>query len=181
MPLNRTQKVELAGEIKDKFSRAKVAMFADYKGLSASDADDMRKALRGAGAEVKVLKNNVARMAFKDGALGDDAKQLMDGLAGPVMVAFAYDDPAAAAKAMHEFAEDHEALELKDGLMGQKVIAAADVEALAKLPSREVMLSMLLSALNGPARGFVSVLAAVPRSLVQVLAAVQAKKEEGGS
>jgi len=174
--MNRTQKTELATELKDKFSKAKVAIFADYKGLEAAQADDLRRQLRTHKVEVKVLKNNIARLVTKEGGMGDQAKALMDSVVGPTLVAFAYGDPAAAAKVIHKFAQDNEALKLKDSLMGSKRIDASGVEALAKLPGREVLVAMLLGTMNAPARNFVGVLAAVPRSLVTVLAAIEKKK-----
>jgi len=174
--MNRTQKTELASELKEKFARAQVAIFADYKGLSATQADDLRRVLRAQKAEVKVLKNNVARLVTKEGHFGDQAKELMDGIVGPTLVTFAYGDPAATAKVIHKFAQDNEALKLKDSLMGQKRIDASGVETLAKLPSKEVLLGKLLGTMNAPITNFVGVLAAVPRSLVTVLAAIEKKK-----
>lgn len=174
--MNRTEKTELASSLKDKFSKAKVALFADYKGITAPQADDLRRQLRATQAEVKVLKNNVARLLTREGAMGDEAKALMDGVVGPTLVTFAYGDPSAAAKVMHKFATDNEAFKLKDSLMGTKRLAVSSVEELAKLPAREVLLSMLLSTMNGPARSFVGVLAAVPRGLVTVLSAIEKKK-----
>jgi large subunit ribosomal protein L10 len=176
--MNRTVKTELASSLKDKFSKAKVAIFADYKGLSASQADDLRRVLRGHQAEVKVLKNNVARLVTREGAMGDDAKALMDAVVGPTLVAFAFGDPAATAKAIHKFAQENEALKLKDSLMGNKRIDASGVETLAKLPSKEVLLGSLLGTMNAPIQNFVGVLAAVPRGLVTVLAAIEKKKTE---
>jgi large subunit ribosomal protein L10 len=176
--MNRAEKTQLATELKEKFSKASVALFADYKGLTANQANDLRRALRGTNTEVQVLKNNVARLVTKEGAMGDTAKDLMDTVVGPTLVAFAYGDPAAAAKVIHKFAQDNEALKLKDSLMGSKRIDASGVEQLAKLPSKEVMLSMLLGTLNAPITNFVGVLAAVPRGLVTVLAAIEKKKAE---
>src|SRR4051812_99312 len=120
--MNRTDKATLATELKDKFTKAQVAIFADYKGMTASQADDLRRSLRSQKAEVKVLKNNVARLLTKDGSLGDEAKTLMDRVVGPTLVAFAFGDPAATAKIIHKFAQDNEALKLKESLMGQKRI-----------------------------------------------------------
>jgi len=174
--MNRTQKTDLATTLKDKFSKAQVAIFADYKGLSATQADELRRSLRTHQAEVKVLKNNVARLITKEGEFGDDAKTLMDGVVGPTLVAFAYADPAAVAKVIHKFAQDHEALKLKDSLMGKKRIDVSGVEALAKLPSKEVLVAKLLGTMNAPITNFVGVLAAVPRSLVTVLSAIEKKK-----
>lgn len=174
--MNRTEKAELASALQEKFTKAKVALFADYKGLTATQADDLRRVLRATNTEVKVLKNNVARLVTKEGKMGDQAKTLMDTVVGPTLVAFAYGDPAAAAKVIHKFAQDNEALKLKDSLMGDKKIGASQVEELAKLPSKEVLLAKMLGTLNAPVTNFVGVLAAVPRSLVTVLAAIEKKK-----
>jgi large subunit ribosomal protein L10 len=176
--MNRTEKTELAASLKDKFSKANVAIFADYKGLSATQADGLRRSLRAHKTEVKVLKNNVARLVTNDGAMGAEAKDLMDGTVGPTLVAFAYGDPAAAAKVIHKFAQDNEAFKLKDSLMGQKRIGASAVEELANLPSREVLIAKMLGTLNAPITNFVGVLAAVPRGLVTVLSAIEKKKSE---
>lgn len=175
--MNKSNKTELAASLSDKFSKAKVALFADYKGLSASQADDLRRKLRTADTEVKVLKNNIARLITKDGKFGTDAKNLMDGVVGPTLVAFAYKDIASAAKIFHKFSQDNEALKLKVSLMGDKAISPNDIEALASLPSREVLLAKMLGSMNAPVSNFVGVLAAVPRSFVTVLKAVADKKE----
>jgi large subunit ribosomal protein L10 len=174
--MNRAEKTQLSSELKDKFTRAKVAIFADYKGLTATQADDLRRLLRAQQTEVKVLKNNVARLVTKEGQLGEEAKALMEATVGPTLVAFAYGDPAAAAKIIHKFAQDNEALKLKDSLMGRKRIDASGVEELAKLPGREVLVAKMLGTMNAPITNFVGVLAAVPRSLVTVLAAIEKKK-----
>lgn len=174
--MNRAQKTELAAELKDKFHKAQVAIFADYKGLTATQADNLRRLLRTHTVEVKVLKNNIARLVTKEGGMGAEAKSLMDDVAGPTLVAFAYGDPAAAAKVIHKFAQDNEALKLKDSLMGHKRIDASGVEQLAKLPSKEVLLAKMLGSLNAPVSNFVGVLAAVPRSFVTVLGAIEKKK-----
>lgn len=174
--MNRTDKSQLATELKEKFAKASVAIFADYKGLKASEADALRRSLRSQNTEVKVLKNNVARLITKDGSMGPEAKELMDAVVGPTLVAFSYGDPAATAKVLHKFAQDNEAFSLKESLMGQKRLNASGVEELAKLPSKDVLIAMLLGTMNAPIRNFACVLAAVPRGLVTVLAAIEKKK-----
>jgi large subunit ribosomal protein L10 len=146
--MNRTDKSTLATELKDKFSRAQVAIFADYKGLTATQADDLRRQLRAHKTEVKVLKNNVARLVTKEGAMGDQAKALMETVVGPTLVAFAFGDPAAAAKVISKFSKDNEALKLKESLLGQTRIAASGVEELASLPSKEVLVAKMLGTMN---------------------------------
>lgn len=166
--MDRSGKEALGTELKGKFAKATVAIFADYKGLKSGEADDLRRALRAKNTEVKVLKNNIGRMISKDGSMGEDAKQLLDRTVGPTLVAFSYGDPAATAKVFNDFAKTHEALKLKDALLEGKLLPSAQVVELGDLPSREVLLSKLLSVFNGPIAAF-----------ARVLAAVEKKKNEG--
>ena len=161
--MDRSGKEALATELKDKFSKAAITIFADYKGLKSMEADSLRRALRAQKTEVKVLKNNIGRLITKDGALGEDAKQIFDRMVGPTLVAFSYGDPAATAKIINDFAKGHEALKIKEGLLDGKLLRAADVTELADLPSREILLSKLLSVFNGPIAAFVRVLDAVEK------------------
>lgn len=172
--MNKNEKLDWSKEFYQELSKAKVAIFADYKGLKAGEADDFRRRARTSNVQIRVLKNNLARLGTKDAA--SDVKTLIDGVTGPTLVAFGYGDPAAAAKAVLQFSKDHEALKLKPSLLGTKAMSVAEVEALANLPSREALLGTLLGVMNGPIRSFVTVLAAVPRGLVTVLAAIEKKK-----
>ncbi len=179
--MNRAEKVEVAKGLKEKFKKAGIAVFADYKGLTATEADLYRKEIRSVGGEVKVIKNNLCHFMAEDGALGESAKEIAEHLAGPTMVTFIYGDPASAAKKIHKFAKENEAFELKDSLMGQKKLHVTEIEQLASLPSREQLLGMLLSVMSGPARGLVTVMSGVSRNLVNVLSAIEKKKAEGGN
>ena len=156
--MDRTNKESLATELKGKFTKARITFFADYKGLKSIEADELRRSLRAKDTEVKVLKNNIGRLIVKDGDMGEDAKGLMDRVVGPTLIAFAYGDPAAAAKVFNDFAKGHEALKIKESLYGKKLLLPAEITQLAELPSREVLLAQLLGVLNGSARGFVYVL-----------------------
>ncbi|MBC7385649.1 MAG: 50S ribosomal protein L10 [Cryobacterium sp.] len=171
MNQNRTAKNELAEALKAKFSKSKIALFADYKGLTAMQADDLRKRIRATDAEVQVLKNNVARLVTNEGALGEDAKNLMAGIVGPTLVAFGYKDFTTTAKVFHKFSLENEAIKLKDSLMDGKLLKVADVEALATLPSREVLLSMVLATMLAPITSFVRLVDAVAKK----------KESEGGA
>lgn len=163
MNANRVEKTKLAAELKEKFAKSKIALFADYKGLTAMQADDLRKQIRGTDAEVLVLKNNIGRLITKDGSMGEDAKALMDAVVGPTMIAFGYKDFTTTAKALHKFSTTNEALKLKDSLMDGKRMTVAEVTAVATLPSREVLYSMLLQTWNGPIASFVRLLDALAK------------------
>lgn len=175
--MNKTDKSTAVADLRDSFSKANAAFFADYKGLTVEQVNDLRRRLRPHNVKVKVIKNNLARLAVKEAKLGEASEQLLDTVVGPTMVAFANGDPAAAAKIIQKFVEENEVFGLKDSLLGSQRLTTAQVAELSKLPSREVLLARLLGQLNAPVQNFVGVLAAVPRSLVQVLAAIEKKKQ----
>lgn len=156
--MDRTNKETMAAELKEKFAKSNITLFADYKGLKSLEADALRRALRAKQCEVKILKNNLGRLISKDGSMGEDAKGLLDRVVGPTLIAFAYGDAPATAKVFNEFAKAHEALKIKESLLGKTLLSPAEVTQLAELPSREGLLGMLLGVLNGSARGFVYVL-----------------------
>lgn len=176
--MNKSEKAALVAELTKDFSAAHAAFFADYKGLTVEKVNDLRRHLRPLNVKVKVVKNNLARIAVKESKVGDGAVQVLDSVAGPTMIAFAFGDAAAAAKVIAKFADDNEVFTLKDGLLGAQRIAVEEVKALSKLPSRDALLAKMLGSMNAPITNFVGVLAAVPRSLVQVLGAIQHKKSE---
>jgi large subunit ribosomal protein L10 len=156
--MDRTTKETLATELKTKFEKSNITLFADYKGLNSGQADSLRRLLRAQQCEVKVLKNNIGRLIAKDGSMGEAAQGIMDRVVGPTLIAFAYGDPAATAKVLHNFAKENEALKIKESLLGKALLLPAEVIELAETPSREILLAMLLGVLNGSARGFVYVL-----------------------
>lgn len=174
--MNKAEKAAQVAELKEDFTKAKAAFFADYKGLTVEQVNKLRKTLRPLDVKVKVVKNNLARLAVKEAKLGETPSQLLDTVAGPTMVAFAYKDPAAVAKAIQKFVEDNEAFNLKESLLSVQRLSIKQIEELSKLPSKEVLVVKMLGSLNAPITNFVGVLAAVPRSLVQVLSAIEQKK-----
>lgn len=175
--MNKADKTAAIADLKESFLKSKATFFADYKGLTVEQVNDLRKRLRPHNVTVKVIKNNLARLAIREAKLGDASEKLLDTVVGPTMIAFAYGDAAAAAKVVQKFAGEVEVFGLKDSLLGPQYMTTKQVEELSKLPSREVLLAKLLGQLNAPAQSFVGVLAAVPRSFVQVLAAIEEKKK----
>jgi large subunit ribosomal protein L10 len=176
--MDKAGKHELGKMIQEKASKAHLIILTDYRGLKAGEADLLRKRLREAQVYSKVVKNNVARIALKEAKMGAEVNAFMDGVVGPTLMSFAMGDPARAAKVIFDFTKEVEAFSLKEGIFNNKKLTNAQIEQLANLPSREVLLAQLLGVFNGPARSFVSVLAAVPRGFVTVLAAVRDKKEK---
>jgi len=170
--LNRTSKQEVVAELTGKMNEAKAAFVADYRGLTVDQVNDLRGKLREAGVEYQVIKNTLLKIAIKD----TPNACLEEFLSGPSAVAIAGEDPVAPAKVLSDFAKSNDKFELKGGSLEGKVLNLAGIQALSDLPSREVLLAKMLGSMNAPVSNFVGVLAAVPRSLVQVLAAIQDQK-----
>lgn len=165
-------KEQLVAELVEKLQGAKAAFLANYRGITVEQSNELRTKLREAGVEYRVVKNTLLSLACKDTAFDC----LQEHLTGPTALALAIDDPVAPAKVLTEFAKDSKTFELKSGALDGKMLSVADIEALSSLPSREVLLGKMLGSINAPTSNFVGVLAAVPRSLVQVLGAIQEQK-----
>lgn len=144
----RDEKAQLVKEIADRLTRSKGTVITDYRGLNVAETTELRKQLRDAGIEYRVLKNTLARRA----AAAVQLEALDEYLAGPTAIAFSFDDPIRPAKILNDFARNHKALELKGGVVEGRIVDAQEVTALASLPSREGLLSMLLSVLQAPMR-----------------------------
>jgi large subunit ribosomal protein L10 len=170
--VRKSQKEANVAELREKFQQAEAAILASYRGLNVAQANTLRRSLEKEDSAYRVVKNTLARIAVE----GTPFEVLKDQFVGPIGVAFAQRDSVATAKALADFAKDHPALEIRAGALGGKLLSAADVNALAKLPSREQLLGQLVGVMAGPARNLVGVMAGVPRSFVQVLSAIQEKK-----
>lgn len=169
----RQEKAAEVDVITQRLQGAKAAIVAEYRGLTVSQMTDLRARVRGAQAGLRVVKNRLALLAAKAAKV----EGLDQHLVGPTALATATADPVLLAKALVEFAKEHELLKIKGGVVEGKSVSLAQLLALAHLPSRDVLLSQLLSVMNGPARNLASVLAAVPRAVVTVIKAIGDKKE----
>lgn len=144
----REEKQQQVAEIADQLNRSKAVVVTDYRGLNVAESTELRKQLRDAGIEYRVLKNTLTRRAAQQAQMSG----LEEYLTGPTAIAFGYDDAVAPAKVLFDFAKKHKALELKGGLVEGRVVGPKEVESLASLPSREGLLSMLLSVMQAPVR-----------------------------
>lgn len=171
--MNTAKQMAVEG-LRGNFSKAKSVLLTDYRGLTVAEMNEVRRTLRESSVELKVVKNTLAKIAIK----GTGAEVISDQFVGPTAVAFTYEDAVAAAKALTKLAETHDELEIKAGLLGEKLLNLEDIKALSKLPSREVLLAKLLSVMNAVPTGLVNVLIGKQRELVQVLAAIREKKEQ---
>lgn len=166
------EKQVIIQEILEKINQSKSIVITDYRGLNVAQVTELRAKLREAGVEYKVLKNTMVRFAANEAGI----EGLDDILTGPTAVAFGLTDAVAPAKILSDFAKANDKLQIKAGVLDKKVLTPDNVKALADIPPREVLLSMVLRGMQGPISGLVNVLQGNIRNLVYALAAIQEKK-----
>ena len=164
----RPEKVAVVDEVREKLADADAALLTEYRGLTVKQLPELRRTLRPAGAEYKIYKNTLVRFAARE--VVDD--QLDPLLTGPTAITFVRGDAAAVAKLLRDYARGHQALVVKGGLLGDKVVSAQDVEALADLPPRDVLLAQLAGAFQAPMVKLAGLLQALPRNFAYGLAAL---------
>lgn len=155
--------------LKEKLAQAKSIAIIDYSGTSANDQVKLRQAVAAAGGEVLVTKNTLIDIAVGVGKLSKS-------LEGMNAIVFSNQDEVAAIKALFRFQKESEKVTIKEGYMDDKVLSAAEVATLSKLPGKSELISMLIRTLNAPATGMVNVLKANQRDLVYALKAIAEKK-----
>jgi large subunit ribosomal protein L10 len=172
--LKKESKQQVIADLHDRLKRAQAVFLTDFRGMNVGKATDLRNELRKSGVEYKVVKNTLLELASRD----TDKTSLVPHFKGPTAVALTYTDPVAAAKVLSRFAKEQQAVfKLKAGVLSGKPMTVQDIQALADLPSREVLLAKLLGTLQAPTASFVGVLAAVPGSFVRALSAIRQQKE----
>jgi len=169
----RQEKVAVVTEIREKLEGADAAFLTEYRGLSVGALAGLRVTLRQTGAEYKVYKNTLARLAANDAGITG----LEELLVGPTGITFVRGDVAAAAKALRDVAKTNPLLILKGGSLGKVTLSAKDVEALAELPSREVLLAQFAGALQAPLVKTAGLLQALPRNFAYGLKALIEQRE----
>ncbi|HKJ64041.1 MAG TPA: 50S ribosomal protein L10 [Desulfopila sp.] len=172
--MKREEKAAIISELNDSFSKAKFSVVADYRGLSVAQMQKIRIELRKVDSEIRVAKNTLLRRAVAE----TDSDVLSDDFTGTTAVVMAYDDPVGPAKALSKFADDHDKFIIRSAVLEGEKIGPDELKALSKLPSKEVLLSQLLSVLNGVPTGLVQVLSGVPRTFVYGLQALKDQKEQ---
>ncbi len=169
------EKDKIVQEIREKVARSQIGILTDFKGLKVEDMTRLRRQLHEASAELKVVKNTLLRRAAADDS---PIGPLLSHFTGPNAITLGYADPVALAKILTKFAQEKPQLEIKAAVLGGQVLTAKDLEALSKLPSREVLLAQLLGVLQGVPTALVTVLAGVIRNLLNVLVAYRDKRAE---
>jgi large subunit ribosomal protein L10 len=177
--LTIAQKKEAVAELRDKFARAKGIFVADYSGLDVEAVNQLRRSLRTEGDgdfEYRVNKNTLMRRA----AEGSDVESIVEYFVGPTALAISYDEPAGLAKALVNYAKEHEAFELRGGLLEGRAIDTNEVEILATLPSLDQIRAKLAGLIQAPAQKIAMVLCAPAGQLARVVEARRAAMEESG-
>lgn len=169
----RAEKVAAVEEIAAKLTAADAVIVTEYRGLTVGQLAALRRQLRDAGAEYKVYKNTLAKFAVAKASSGEASFDgLAEMLAGPSAIAFVSGDIAGVAKALRDAARANPLLVVKGGTMAGHTLSAADVESLADLPSREVLLARLAGGLQAPMVRAASLLQALPRNMAYGLKAL---------
>jgi len=171
---NHVPKAQLVDEIVELISQSKSIVIADYRGLTVAEATELRNQFRKAGVTYRVLKNTMVSRAM--------AKLNIEGfeedLKGPSAFAFGLEDAVAPAKVIAEFNKKAVKLKVKAGYMEGAKLTPANVQALADLPPREVLIAKMLGSMNAPITGLVTVMSGTIRSLLYALNAVKDQKSE---
>lgn len=164
-------KVASVDALKGLFGEAQDFVFTNYRGLTVDQITRLRTTLRENDAEFKVVKNNFAKIAFKQ----MDKPDVSDYLVGPTAIAIARKDSAPVVKALFDFAKENP-VEVKGALVGSSIYGAAEAEAYSKLPGREALIAQLMSVMQAPVQNLVYAMNGVPTNVVRVMQAVADKK-----
>ena len=177
--MKKEQKATSVAELHEKFSRAKLAVLTECAGLSVNQITELRKQLRGARAELRVVKNTLAVRA----AEGTSLAVARDAFKGPLAMVIGYDDPVLPTRILRDFLKAEkrdEKMRMTVGVLEGKRLEPLQLVAVANLPPKEILLSLLLSTLQGPIRGVVGALSGIVRKLVGIMVAIQEKKKGEG-
>ena len=169
----RPEKVQAVADIKERMDGAQAVFLAEYAGLSVQEQQALRRELRANGAEFKVVKMTLARLAVADLEIEDFDALLL----GPTGLAFADGDPVGAAKVLRDFAKAHEVLVVKGGLLGREFLTPERIAELADIEPREVLLAKIAGAFEAPMAKMAGLLAALPRNAATAMQQLLEKKE----
>ncbi len=171
--MNKQEKAREVESLRQALAGCPTAFVLAYRGLTVNQVSSLRKKVRATSSRYQVVKNRLALRALKETPL----EGLVSHFKGPTAIAYGGRDPAALAKALGEFTRDNQGLQVKAGLVEGRVVTSKQIESLAALPAREVLVARLLSVMNGPAVRFVTVLKGPARALVRALDQIAAQKK----
>ncbi|MEA5002194.1 MAG: 50S ribosomal protein L10 [Christensenella sp.] len=168
------EKQAAVADVVDKMKRAQCMVVLDYRGLTVEEVTSLRNQFREVGVEYKVIKNNMLKRAADE----LNIEGVDEYFKGPSAVAFGYEDPVAPAKVLCKFVKGVNKTEIKGGILDGKVMDAAGINSLSKLPSKEELIAKMLGSLNAPVTNFALALQAIPRGLACALNAVVGQKQQ---
>jgi large subunit ribosomal protein L10 len=169
------KKVQIVESLQETFSRCRAGVLTDYRGLTTNEMNELRRKLREAGIEYKVVKNSLAQLAVKQVGM----ENLAGAFAGPMAVAFDFSDSPVVAKVLSDYLRATKSImSIKGGFLADRVLSPKEVETLAKLPSKKELISQVIAGIQSPIYGLVNVLAGPIRGIMGVLQA-RIKQLEG--
>ena len=174
--MNRQEKAEEIASLNEAFKGGPSTFVLTYRGLTVNQVVSLRKQVRGASSQYRVIKNRLALRGLKETPL----EVLIPHFKGPTALAYGSGEPTDLARVLEKFAKGHEGLSIKAGFVDGRIMSPEEFKVLANLPSREVLVSMFLGALQGPIGGLLRVMAGPARALVQTLDQIAKKKESDG-
>ncbi|MFT7138829.1 MAG: large subunit ribosomal protein L10 [Sulfitobacter sp.] len=177
MPIGLKEKQAIVAEVNEAASNALSAVMADYRGVTVDGMTELRKVAREQNVYVRVIRNTLAKRAFE----GTEFECLSESLLGPNILAFSLEDPGAGARIFKDFAKANEKFEIKALSVGGKLLPADQIDALAKLPTRDQALSMLMSVMLAPVTKLTRTLNEIPTKVTRVVAAVRDQKQQEAS
>jgi len=173
VPLNLEQKKAVVAEIAEVAESALSAIAAEYRGLTVDEMTELRVKARESNVYLRVIKNTLVRRAVE----GTDYACMQDELTGPLVFAFSQEDPGSAARVIKDFAKEHKKLEVRIVAIGGKLLQPTDIDALAKMPTYDQSISMLMAVMKAPVEKLARTLNEVPGKLVRTVAAIRDAKE----
>ena len=173
MALTLADKKKIVSDVAAVAADAHSAVAAEYRGLTVDELTELRVKARETGVYLRVVKNNLARIAVAD----TDFACMSDDFVGPLILAFSMEDPGSAARLLKDFAKEHDKLEVTMLSVGGELLAASDIDRLATLPTRDQALAILAGTLRAPVEKLVRTMNEVPGKLVRTVAAVREQKE----
>lgn len=172
--MKKAQKLESVSDLAQRFGRASMALVSEYKGMTAAESTELRSRLRAVRGELRVAKNTLVRRAIRETKFAGLDSQL----GGPVGLILCFDDPIAVAKTVTSFKEAGEKFKLRGGVLEGKPLTREEVQELANMPPREVVMAQLLGLLQAPASALVRLLNEPGSALARVIDAI-GKKNAG--
>ncbi len=170
--MNKEEKEKFIADLHSRLEKAQGAILVHYQGLNVESINSLRNQLRDTGAEFRVVKNRLLKLACK----GTDTELVKDHMQGPSAIALTYDDVISPAKVLVDFAKDFGQLRFKGGQISGKVIDTEAIKRLAKLPGKDVLLAQVLAAMQAVPANFVRVLNGITGKLLNVLKAIEQQK-----